>query len=147
MDRYCELADKTFEQLYQVSTPCLDDHQSKKGRIGHGGRIGKCLLSDCLEVLVFGQKWSDLTFLWSVNEFARAVRKWIRACDKRSPRLISYIHNTSDHIQHCRVANTAQQCTLGLLDFGWNCVCFPESNVCSHKLDVQETNFSLTLFN
>ena len=28
--RYCELANKKTEQLYKVSSPCLDDHQIKK---------------------------------------------------------------------------------------------------------------------
>ena len=30
VERYCELANKTIEQLYKVSTPYLGDHQSKK---------------------------------------------------------------------------------------------------------------------
>ena len=30
----CELANKKTEQLYKVSSPCLDDHQIKKGRTG-----------------------------------------------------------------------------------------------------------------
>ena len=30
VERYCELADKTTEQLYKVATPCMDDHQCKE---------------------------------------------------------------------------------------------------------------------
>ena len=30
VERYCELANKTTQQLYRVSTSCLDDHHSKK---------------------------------------------------------------------------------------------------------------------
>ena len=30
VERYCELANTTIEQLSEVSTPCLDDHQFKK---------------------------------------------------------------------------------------------------------------------
>ena len=30
VQRYCELANKTTEQLYKVSTPCIDDTNSKK---------------------------------------------------------------------------------------------------------------------
>ena len=26
VERYCELANKTTQQLYKVSTPCIDDH-------------------------------------------------------------------------------------------------------------------------
>ena len=29
VERYCELANKTTEQLKKVATPCLDDHPSK----------------------------------------------------------------------------------------------------------------------
>ena len=41
--------------------------------------------------------------------------KWTKACDRRLARLISHIHNTSDHRQYCRVGNTAQHCRLGFL--------------------------------
>ena len=30
VERYCELANKKTEQLFEVSHPCLDDHQIKK---------------------------------------------------------------------------------------------------------------------
>ena len=31
VDGYCELANKTTQQLYEVSTPCIDVHQFKEG--------------------------------------------------------------------------------------------------------------------
>ena len=30
VERYCELANKTTEQLHKVATPCMDDHQFKE---------------------------------------------------------------------------------------------------------------------
>ena len=27
VERYCELANKTTQQLFEVATPCIDDHQ------------------------------------------------------------------------------------------------------------------------
>ena len=30
VERYCELANKTTQQLYKVSTPCIDDHYFKE---------------------------------------------------------------------------------------------------------------------
>ena len=30
MERYCELANKTTQQLYKVSSPCIDDHHFKE---------------------------------------------------------------------------------------------------------------------
>ena len=33
MERYCELANKTTQQLYKVSTPCIDDHHFKEEKM------------------------------------------------------------------------------------------------------------------
>ena len=41
VERYCELANKTVEQLFQVSTPCLDDHQFKKEEMETVGDLSK----------------------------------------------------------------------------------------------------------
>ena len=30
VERYCELANKTTQQLFKVSTPCFDDHRFKE---------------------------------------------------------------------------------------------------------------------
>ena len=30
VDRYCELANKTTQQVYKISTPCIDDHHFKE---------------------------------------------------------------------------------------------------------------------
>ena len=57
VDRYCELANKTIEQMCKVSTPCLDDHHFTKGRIGNGWRIIQSLISNCLDRHVLGQNW------------------------------------------------------------------------------------------
>ena len=39
VERYCELANKTTQQLYKVTTPCLDDHQSKEEELGSDGEL------------------------------------------------------------------------------------------------------------
>ena len=97
-----EWANKTIEQLYEVSTPCLDDHQLKNEELE--------TVEKCLHLARIGR----LDILWSVNQLARAVTQWRRACDRRLARLISYIHNTRDPTQYCHVGNTAQHCGLGL---------------------------------
>ena len=33
VERYCELANKTTQQLYEVATPCMDDHQFREEEI------------------------------------------------------------------------------------------------------------------
>ena len=39
VDRYCEVANKTTQQLYTVSTPCLDDNQFKEEELV---TVGNC---------------------------------------------------------------------------------------------------------
>ena len=39
VERYCELANKTTEQLHKVETPCLNDHQLKDEEIGSIGEF------------------------------------------------------------------------------------------------------------
>ena len=70
-------------------------------------------------------------FLWSVNELARSITKWTKACDKRLNRLISYIHHTSEYKQYCHVGNPAEQCRLGL---------FQDSDFAGHLEDSKSTS-------
>ena len=39
VERYCELANKTTQQLYKVSTPCIDDHHFKEEEIKSVGEL------------------------------------------------------------------------------------------------------------
>ena len=110
MERYCELANKTTAQFIKVATPCMDDHQFKEEEKGEMSTVCSC----CSEMSIFGSCIGRPDILWSVNKHARAATKWTNACDKRSSRLISYIHHTCECRQYCCVGNTAQQCRLGL---------------------------------
>ena len=113
VERCCELANKTTEQLYKVATPCMDDHQFKEeenGPVGELSTVCSQIVVKCLYLASIGR----LDTLWSVNKFARAVTKWTKACDKRLALLIAYIHNTCEYRQYCYVGNTAQHCRLGL---------------------------------
>ena len=65
----------------------LDFHQFKKGGTGISRRIVRSLLTNCLELLLFGTNWTP-DILWSVNNLARSVTKWTPACDRRLARLI-----------------------------------------------------------
>ena len=113
MERYCELANRTTQQLYRVSTPCIDDHHFKEEDLESVGELSKVcsqIVLKCLYLARIGRP----DILGSVNNFARSMTKWTKACDKRLSRLISYIHHTCDYKQHCHVGNTAKQCRLGL---------------------------------
>ena len=143
------LANKTTQQLYKVSTPCIDDHHFKEEETKSVGEFS----NTCSQIVL---KCSCLArigrpdILWSVNKLARSITKWTKACDKRLNRLISYIHHTCEYIQYCHVGNTAEQCRLGLFqdsDFAGdledpkstgekNTMRCWKSYICSNKLEV-----------
>ena len=113
VERYCELANKTTQQLYKVSTPCIDDHHFKEQELNSVGELSKVcsqMVLKCLYLARIGR----LDILWSVNKLTRSITKWTKACDKRLNRLISYIRHTCEYEQYCHVGNTAKQCRLGL---------------------------------
>ena len=110
---YCELANKTTQQLYKVPTPCLDDHNFKEEELTSVGELSKVfsqIVLKCLHLARIGRP----DILWSVNKLVRSITKWPKPCDKRLNRLISKIHHTCEHKQYCHVGNTAKQCRLGL---------------------------------
>ena len=57
VERYCELAVKTTQQLHKVATPCLDDHQFKEEENGISWRIVKSMLTNCSEMSILGSYW------------------------------------------------------------------------------------------
>ena len=57
VERYCELANKTTQQRYKVTTQCLDDHQFKEEKLRICSRLVKSMLSNCPEMHVFGAHW------------------------------------------------------------------------------------------
>ena len=113
VERYCELANKTTQQLYKVSTPCIDDHYFKEEEMKSAGELSQVcsqIFLKCLYLARIGRP----DILWSVNKLARSSTKWTKACDKCMNRLISYIHHTCEYKQYCHVGNIAKQCRLGL---------------------------------
>ena len=112
VERYCELTNKTTQQLYKVSTPCFDYHHFKEElkSVGELSKVRSQIVLKCLYLPRIGRP----DILWSVNKLARSITKWTKACEKRLFRLTSYIHRTCDHTQYCYVGNTAKQCRLGL---------------------------------
>ena len=113
VERYCELANETTQQLYKVATPCMDDHQFEEEEIGSVGELSTVCSQIVLKCLYVARIGSP-DILWSVKKLARSITKWTKACVKRLCRLISYIHITCEYKQFCHVGNTAKQCRLGL---------------------------------
>ena len=113
VERYCELANRTTQQLYKVSTQCIDDHHFKEEEMKSVGELSQVcsqIVLKCLYLARIGRP----DILWSVNKLARSITKWTKDSDKRLSRLISYIHHTCEYKQYCHVGNTARQCRLGL---------------------------------
>ena len=111
VERYCEFANKTTQQLYKVSTPRIDYHHFKEEELKSVGDLSQVcsqIVLKCLYLARIGRP----DILWSVNKLARSITKWTKACDKRISRLISYIHHTCEYKQYCHVGNT--HCRLGL---------------------------------
>ena len=93
VERYCELANKTTQQLHKVSTPCIDDHHFKEEETKSVGELSNArsqIVLKCLYLARIGRP----DILWSVNKLARSITKSTEACDKRLNRLISKIHHT-----------------------------------------------------
>ena len=159
VERYCELANKTTQQLYKLSTPCIDDHHFKEElkSVGELSQVCCQIVLKCLYLARVGRP----DILWSVNKLARSITKWTKACDKRLCRLISYIHHTCEYKQYCHVENTVKKMQNGTISrlrfcrrswgfkiyFRWSIVRFRKPYVCSDMLDVQETNFSFAQLN
>ena len=89
VERYCELVNKTFQQLNKVATTGMDDHQFKEDEIGSVEELSTVCSRFVLKCLYLVRIGRPDIILWSVNKFAHAVTEWTKACDKRSARLIS----------------------------------------------------------
>ena len=77
VERYCELANKTTQQLYKVSTPCIDDHHFKEEQLNSVGDLPKVsyqIVLICLYLARIGRP----DILWSVNKLARSITKWTK---------------------------------------------------------------------
>ena len=72
VERYCELANKMTQQLYKVSTPCIDDHHFKEEELKSVGELSPVcsqIVLKCLYLARIGRP----DILWSVNKLARSI--------------------------------------------------------------------------
>ena len=95
VERYCEVANKKVEQLYNVSHPCLDEHHFKKEELESVGELLEVCAQTVLKCLYLA-RIGRLDILLSVNKLARSVTKWTQACDKRFATFISYIYSSHE---------------------------------------------------
>ena len=102
MERYCELANKTTQQLYKVSTPCIDDHHFKEEELKSVGELSKLcsqIVLKCLYLARIGRP--DIR--WSVNKLARSITKEPRLVTNDYPvlSLTFIIHVNTNSIVMC----------------------------------------------
>ena len=58
VERYCELANRTTQQLYKVSTPCIDDHHFKEEELTYVWELSKVcsqIVLKCLHLARIGR--------------------------------------------------------------------------------------------
>ena len=118
VERYREYVNRTTQQLYEVSTSCLDDYQLREAELKSVGELSNVWSQLVLACLYLG-RIGRLDISWSVNKLTRAISKWSRACVKRLALLIYYIHFTIEYKQYYHVTNTAQQYTFRTLSILW----------------------------
>ena len=107
VERNCELALKTTDQLNKVATPCLDDQQFQEEEMGSVGDVSTVCSHFVLKCMYLGRIGRP-DILWSVNKLAGQSQTG----DKRLARLTSYIHHKCEFRQYCYVGNTAQKILL-----------------------------------
>ena len=56
VERYCELANKTTQQLYKVSSPCIDDHHFKEEEMKSVGQLSYV----CSQIVLKYYTWQEL---------------------------------------------------------------------------------------
>ena len=154
---YCELANKTTQQLHKVAPPCMDDHQFKEEKKWVSRRIVYSLLTNCSQMSVSGSYWETWHFvvceqtcacdhkmdksLWQTLgafDLVHSSRKWVPTillCGKHTTTLSI---GSISRLWFCRRPRTLK------INIRKSSVHFRESHVCANKLDVQETNFSFT---
>ena len=74
VERCCELANKTTQQLYKVSTLCIVVHHFKEEKpkpVGELSQVCSQMVLKCLYLARIGRP----DILWSVNKLARAIKK------------------------------------------------------------------------
>ena len=80
VERLCELANGTTQQLYKVSPPCIDDHYFKEEETKSVGALSNTCSQIVLKCLYLARSGQP-DILWSVHKLARSITKWTKACD------------------------------------------------------------------
>ena len=88
----CELANKTTQQLYKVSTPCIDDHHFKEEELKSVGELSKVCSQIVLKCL-YSARIGRPDILWSVNKLAWSIHKMDQGL-WQTPESIDILHSS-----------------------------------------------------
>ena len=77
VERYCELANRTTQQLHKISTPCVDDHHFKEEEMKSVEELSQVCSQNVLKCFYLA-RIGRLDILWSVNKLARSSHMWIQ---------------------------------------------------------------------
>ena len=144
VERYCELANKTTQQLYKVSTPCINENHFKEEETKSVGELpNTCsqIVLKCLYLARIGRP----DILWSVNKLARSIAKWTKACDK--PALLCCVSHTGTLLVFTCMMNVRDPTRQILQEFlktqnqHRSCVFSEVTRLCN-KLDKKQTAVS-----
>ena len=158
VERYCELANKTTQQLFKVATPCMDDHQFKEEENESVGELSTVCPQMDFEMSVFG--------LHSETWYFVVCEQTCSCCHKVDKSLwqtfstFDLPHSSNMWLQtiscgkHCQTMQTRIVSRLWFcrrpwrlkIYIKWNIVHVWKSHACANKLDVQETDISVTQF-
>ena len=155
VERYCELANKTTQQLYKVSTPCIDDHYFKEEELKSVGELSKKMLSNCSEMLILGtyrKTWYSMVSeqtctishqmdqsLWQILyafDLLQSTHKWILAMLSCAKHCTTMQAGTGSGLWFCRRPGRLKVDLRIQNLHQWNIVHFWRSCICSNQLDV-----------
>ena len=97
VERYCELANKTTQQLYKVSTPCIDDHHFKEEELESVGELSKVCSQNVLKCWNLARNWT--TWYSMVSEQTCTIDHKMDQSLWQTPESIDFTHSSYKWIQ------------------------------------------------
>ena len=93
VERYCELANKSIQQLHKVVTPCFDDHQFKEEEIESVGELSRVCAQIVLKCL-FLARIGRPDILWSVNKQACSCHHEMDESMRQTLSTFNFLHSS-----------------------------------------------------
>ena len=103
VERYCELANISIDELRPTYTPHLDESKITPDMTTSKGALSAVAAKIVLKFL-YSARFYRYDTLYAVNWLARMVTKWTTECDAKLHHLAAYVKTTAHYIgeSHCR---------------------------------------------